>query len=163
MFVRVRHILSHPSTNKCYTAYVREKEFINKVHKNLSKEIYRWKINDPYHGGVPDAFYSGPKDHCFIEYKYKESLPVKETSFIKIELSTQQRIWLKRQAENNINVYAVLGSGDLVYVTQDFEKEKITVKEFKQQAVSFTDYITQLTNLCLGNEKSSTNQKNPTS
>jgi len=132
---------------------VREKEFITKVHKKLPKEIYRWKINDAYHGGVADTFYSGPKDHCFVEYKYKDTLPIKDSSFIKIDLSVQQRIWLKLQANHNIHTYVVLGSRDQVYVTQDFDKEKITVKEFNQQAVPFTDYILQLTNLCLGETK----------
>ena len=53
---------------------MREKEFINKIHKKLPKEIYKWKINDPYHGGVPDTFYSGPKGFAFFEYKYIQKL-----------------------------------------------------------------------------------------
>ena len=68
----------------CYTQDVREKEFINKVHKHLPKEIYRWKINDPYHGGVPDTYYAGSTGFCFIEYKYQDTLPRRDTSKIQI-------------------------------------------------------------------------------
>ena len=65
---------------------MREKEFINKIHKKLPKEIYKWKINDPYHGGVPDTFYSGPKGFAFFEYKYVQKLPKRNTSKIKVDL-----------------------------------------------------------------------------
>ena len=64
---------------------MREKEFINKIHKKLPKEIYKWKINDPYHGGVPDTFYSGPKGFAFFEYKYIQKLPKRKTSKIKVK------------------------------------------------------------------------------
>lgn len=131
---------------------MQEKEFINKVHKHLSKEIYRWKINDPYHGGVPDTYYSGPNNHCWIEYKYKDKLPLKKTSKIKINLSQQQRLWLMRQAEHDVYTYVVFGSGDLVYVTEDFKLKEITLKEFNKNAVAFKDFIQALTKHCLGDK-----------
>ena len=111
---------------------MKEKEFINKVHKHLSKEVYRWKINDPYHGGVPDTYYSGPNSNCWIEYKYKHALPAKCTSKIKINLSEQQRIWLTRQKEHGVFTYTVFASQDLVYVMEDFTIKEITLKEFVQ-------------------------------
>ena len=131
---------------------MQEKEFINKVHNHLPKEIYRWKINDPYHGGVADTFYSGRTNHCFIEYKYKDTLPSKPTSKIKINLSAQQRIWLSKQAEHNIFTYAVFASGDLVYVTEDFTIEHITLKEFNKNSIPFKTYIEVLTKFCLGDK-----------
>ena len=134
----------------CYTQDVREKEFINKVHKKLPKEVYKWKINDPYHGGVSDTYYSGPNNHCWIEYKYKEDLPVKLNSKIKINLSEQQRIWLTRQKEHGVFTYVVFASGDSVYVTEDFSLAHITVKQFKEQAIPFKIFIQVLTNFCLG-------------
>ena len=106
---------------------MQEKDFINKVHRKLPKEVYRWKINDPYHGGVSDTYYSGPNNHCWIEYKYKDNLPAKLNSKIKINLSEQQRIWLARQQEHGVFTYAVFGSGDRVYVTEDFTLTHITV------------------------------------
>lgn len=137
----------------CYTLCMREKEFINKVHKCLPKEIYKWKINDPYHGGVPDTFYSGPEGHCFIEYKYTDKLPSKTTSKIKLNLSVQQRIWLTQQSKHNIFTYAVLGSGDLVYITEDFTIQELTVEQFNKEAISFKAFIEILTKFCLGENK----------
>ena len=54
---------------------MQERQFITKIHKKLPISIYKWKINDSYHGGVPDCFYSGPAGHCFVEYKFKKELP----------------------------------------------------------------------------------------
>jgi len=129
---------------------VKEKEFINKVHKHLPKTIYRWKINDPYHGGVPDTYYSGPSNHCWIEYKYTEKLPSRDNSKIKFNLSEQQRIWLKRQKEFNIFVYAVLACKDQVYVTENFDLKFITLKQFQKESISFKMFIQGLTHFCLG-------------
>jgi len=132
---------------------VREKEFINKVHKHLPKTIYRWKINDPYHGGVPDTYYSGIGNHCWIEYKYTETLPARSTSKIKINLSEQQRIWLNRQKSFNIFVYAVLACQDQVYVTEDFDTKYITLEEFENKSIPFKDFVNGLTNFCLGEKE----------
>ena len=129
---------------------MREKDFIAKVHKHLPKYIYSWKINDPYHGGVPAAFYSGKYQHCFIEYKYLEVLPKKDNSFVKIKLSAQQKACLRLHAKNNINAYVVIASGDLVYITENFDLEKITLKEFTNGSISFVQYIDNLTTFCLG-------------
>jgi hypothetical protein len=129
---------------------VQEKDFINKVHRKLPKEVYRWKINDPYHGGVSDTYYSGPNNHCWIEYKYKENLPAKLNSKIKINLSEQQRIWLARQQEHGVFTYAVFGSGDRVYVTEDFTLTHITVETFIKEAIPFKIFIETLTKFCLG-------------
>ena len=134
----------------CYTQDVREKEFINKVHRQLPKDVYKWKINDPYHGGVSDTYYSGPAGHCWIEYKYKENLPAKLNSKIKINLSEQQRLLLTRQTQHNVFTYVVFASGDLVCVTEDFKLTHITVKQFKEQAIPFKIFIQVLTNFCLG-------------
>ena len=57
-----------------------ERQLINRVHRVLSCKIYRWKINDTYHGGVADTYYSGPAGNCFVEYKYTYTAPKKQTS-----------------------------------------------------------------------------------
>ena len=142
----------HERLKTCYTPYVREKEFINKVHKHLPKTIYRWKINDPYHGGVPDTFYSGRNDHCFIEYKYTEKIPARQTSKLKFNLSPQQRIWLNLQLSNNIKCYACLAIKNQVYVTQDFNLEYKTLEEFNDQSITFDSFIEFITDITIGNK-----------
>ena len=128
---------------------MKEKDFINKVHKALPKEIYRWKINDSYHGGVPDTFYSGPNGFCFVEYKYKEKLPKKSNTHIKITTTEQQRIWLRRAQSHNLNAYIVFASGDSVYVITNPDMPFICLGQFQRVAWPFKKYVDFLTKLCI--------------
>lgn len=132
---------------------MKEKDFINKIHKKLPKEIYKWKINDPYHGGVPDTFYSGPAGFAFFEYKYIQQLPKRSTSKIKVDLSPQQRIWLQRQYDYNMPVYYILGAPDLCIVSQDFQKEFFTLDEFLKCALPIEQFIDKISNICLHNKE----------
>ena len=143
----VRHILSHHVCTFLYAILgsVIEKTFIAKIHKALSKEIYRWKINDAYHGGVPDVYYSGLAGCMFVEYKYHRKIPVKATSKISINTSTQQKEWLKRAISHSVPAYVVVGAADKIVMTQDIDKTFFTVKEFLEQALSFNEYIDKLT------------------
>jgi hypothetical protein len=111
--------------------------------------VYKWKINDPYHGGVPDAFYSGPAGFCFVEYKYKESLPKKGSSKIKINLSEQQRIWLRRAQDHNLRAFTVFASGNDVCILTNPNIPHLCVNGFKRIANPFEDYIAFLEKICL--------------
>tara|TARA_R100000781_G_scaffold112698_1_gene80186 strand:- start:1351 stop:1749 length:399 start_codon:yes stop_codon:yes gene_type:complete len=126
-----------------------EHKFISKVHRLLPKEIYKWKINDPYHGGVPDCFYSGPNGFCFMEYKYKDKLPVRSTTPIKFNLSKQQRDWLTKQHTFGLPVYAIMGIGNQVLVTKEFDKESFSVQEFEEKAVHVKEFVHIISNICL--------------
>jgi hypothetical protein len=118
---------------------LKEKDFINKIHKKLPKEIYKWKINDPYHGGVPDTFYSGPAGFAFFEYKYIQQLPKRGTS--------------KRQYEYSMPVYYIIGAPDLCVVSQDFQKEFFTLDEFLKHAMPIKEFIDKISNICLHNKE----------
>lgn len=128
---------------------MKEKDFINKVHKALPKEIYKWKINDPYHGGVPDAFYSGPQGFLFVEYKYKETLPKKANSKIKINLSEQQRVWLRRAQSHKLPAYIVFASKNRVAVLTNPDIPYLCVAKFERISWPFNNYIAFLEKLCL--------------
>ena len=129
-----------------------EATFIKKTHKALSSEIYKWKINDPYHGGVPDAYYSGPGDFCFVEYKYKPALPIKDTSKISFGLSTQQELWLNKQQSFGVPVFVVAGCEDkIVHLRTDFGKVNHYIKNtFMEEAITFKELIELLNEHCLG-------------
>ena len=77
-------------------------------------------------------------------------MPAKLNSKIKINLSEQQRIWLARQQEHGVFTYAVFGSGDQVYVTEDFTLTHITVGTFMKEAIPFKIFVETLTKFCLG-------------
>jgi len=135
----------------CYAKAVNETGFINKINKSLSTNIYKWKINDPYHGGVPDCYYSGPAGMCFVEYKYKPKLPAKDTSKINFGLSKQQELWLTQQAANRVSVYVIAGCEDkAVHLATDFGKVNLYTKEsFLKEAVDFAQ-IKDLLHIRLG-------------
>jgi len=121
----------------CYAEIVNESGFIQKVNKLLGSDVYKWKINDPYHGGVPDVYYSGPAGLCFVEYKYKPKLPAKDTSKIDFGLSKQQELWLTRQANHQVSVYVLAGCEDkVVQLSHNFGRvNKYTKETFLQEAM----------------------------
>jgi hypothetical protein len=130
---------------------VNESQFINKIHKKLSSQVYRWKINDPYHGGVPDAYYSGPAASAFVEYKYKPVLPVKDTSKINFGLSKQQELWLTSQSKNQVPVYVIAGCENrIIKLTSSFEDvNTYTKEEFIDKSIHINDWVNILQQHCL--------------
>lgn len=129
---------------------MQERQFITKVHKNLSSDIYKWKINDSYTGGVPDCFYTGPAGHCFVEYKYKKELPKRDTTLINFNLSALQAIWLTERNKQGVPCYLVVAVGNLVVITQNFEKaNKYLTSEFLEDSMTFEDFVAKLTKMCV--------------
>ena len=129
---------------------MQEKHFINKVHKKLSSDIYKWKINDAYHGGVPDVFYSGPGGHCFVEYKYKKELPKKHNTFIKFGVTAQQCAWLNARKDEGVPVFVALGVGKSVVFNDNFDVVNVyTVRDYITEAMSIDDFIDELEKICI--------------
>jgi|TARA_B100000073_G_scaffold345549_1_gene354866 hypothetical protein len=122
---------------------VNETGFIKKVNRSLSTNIYKWKINDPYHGGVPDVYYSGPAGMCFVEYKYKPKLPARPSSKLDFGLSKQQELWLTNQVKNQVSVYVLAGCEDkVVKVSNNFAKVNEYTKEtFLEDAMEFEQAV----------------------
>ena len=129
---------------------MQERHFINKVHKKLPPTIYKWKINDAYHGGVPDCFYSGNAGLCFVEYKYKKELPKRDGTSICFNLTPQQCAWLNGRKNESVPCFTALGVGKLVMCTQNFKHiNEITKSQFMTEAISITDFVAKLENLCV--------------
>ena len=129
---------------------MQERQFITKVHKNLSSDIYKWKINDSYTGGVPDCFYTGPAGHCFVEYKYKKELPKRDTTPINFNLSALQAIWLTERSKQGVPCYVALAVDNLIVLTQNFEKSnQYLTEEFLEDSMLFEDFVAKLTKMCV--------------
>ena len=129
---------------------MQERQFITKVHKNLSSDIYKWKINDSYTGGVPDCFYSGLAGHCFVEYKFKKELPKRDKTPINFRLSTQQELWLTERSKQGVPCYVALAVDNLIVLTQNFEKSnQYLTKEFLEDSMLFEDFVAKLTKMCV--------------
>ena len=129
---------------------MQERHFINKIHQRLPSNIYKWKINDAYHGGVPDCFYSGTQGLCFVEYKYKKELPKRNNTYIKFNLTTQQCAWLISRRKEGVPVFVALGVGKSIVFTQNFEMvNSLTKSEFIDKAISIDDYVAKLEEICV--------------
>ena len=129
---------------------MQERHFINKIHKRLSSDIYKWKINDAYHGGVPDVFYSGPGGHCFVEYKYKKELPKKHNTFIKFGVTAQQCAWLNARKDEGVPVFIALGVGKSIVFNDNFDVVNVyTVRDYITEAMSIDDFIDELEKICI--------------
>tara|TARA_R110000868_G_scaffold19020_1_gene82350 strand:- start:387 stop:842 length:456 start_codon:yes stop_codon:yes gene_type:complete len=133
----------------CYAKAVNETGFINKVHKALPKEIYKWKIRDTYHGGVPDVYYSGTKGCIFIEYKYQKTIPLRPTSKIKTRTSQQQRHWLSTARMHNVPSFLVVGANDKILLTDKVTEDFFTQAYFLENAINFKTFILKLIDLCI--------------
>ncbi len=129
---------------------MQERHFINKIHKRLSSDIYKWKINDAYHGGVPDVFYSGPGGHCFVEYKYKKELPKRHNTFIKFGVTAQQCAWLNARKDEGVPVFVALGVGKSIVFNNNFDVVNVyTVRDYITEAMSIDDFIDELEKICI--------------
>jgi hypothetical protein len=83
------------------------------VHKHLPKEIYREKMHNPYRGGTPDVWYSGPKTDMWIEYKWQK---VPKSGVLVPELSALQSDWLIRRTAEGRKCYVIVGTPDGAHV-----------------------------------------------
>lgn len=78
-----------------------ETNFIQRVHRHLPKNIYRWKIAAAFNNGVPDCYYSGPQNDLWIEYKAANG-----------RLSDLQSNWLTKRWDEGRNVYMAQQNAD---------------------------------------------------
>lgn len=97
-----------------------EHSFIRSIHAKLPSDVYAWKINDNFQGGVADAYYSrrNGKD-MWIEYKYLKGLPKRSGTRIQIGLSELQKAWLESRVLDGRTVSVIVGSPDGALILTD--------------------------------------------
>lgn len=117
-----------------------EHSFVKAVHKHLHPEVYRWKINDRFTGGVPDAFYAGPAGILFVEYKFIAKLPVRGDA-IPTGLSSLQIQWLTRMASYEVPSLVIIGTqNEGVLILESFASTNILLYK-KPKREMFNHYI----------------------
>ena len=82
-----------------------ESDYITAVGRLLPTHMLKWKINDNFTSGVPDAYYSGGKADIWIEYKLVRDNPKKHTP----KLSSLQKVWLRNQYHRGRRVAVIVG------------------------------------------------------
>lgn len=100
---------------------VNETSYIKSVHRHLSSDVYRWKINDRFTNGVPDAWYCGKTGSLWVEYKYVQ-LPARDDTLVRANLSKNQLQWLLQRQCDGQNVAVVVGSSFGGYWTDEIER-----------------------------------------
>lgn len=88
-----------------------EHSFIRSIHRKLPPDVYIWKINDNFQGGVADAYYSKRNGgDLWIEYKYLSSLPKRASTIVNYGLSALQIMWLNERLLDGRTVSVIVGS-----------------------------------------------------
>ena len=99
-----------------------ESQYTQAIHKKLAKHVYKWKVNDNFAGGVPDAFYRSlkkqPAKPLWVEYKFLKDLPKRDDTMIVPNLSAQQFIWLKQAFEAGEQTAVIIGVENVKYKRQ---------------------------------------------
>ena len=93
-----------------------EHSFVDAIHRRLSGDVHRWKINARFVKGVPDAWYSGPGGDVWVEYKYLPNQPKRSTN---IGLSANQIHWLNHRYNEGRVVAVIVGTPKGAYVLTD--------------------------------------------
>ena len=107
-----------------------------------------WKVNDNHAGGVPDALLIGPEQVVWVEFKFTQSLPKRDQTIVKAELTRLQISWFRKLKEVNQTAVAVLGTPKEAYVfTSMKDIENGMPKKDLPVPFTHTDLITYLCNL----------------
>lgn len=124
-----------------------EHHYIRSIHdriKRTAPAIYIWKINDPYQGGVADAYYSWDSD-MWIEYKFLKSLPKRESTVINLGLSQLQQTWLRNRHGEGRKVCVIVGTpaGSLILPGLDWARE-INSADFLNSSVDKSEVVAHI-------------------
>lgn len=114
-----------------------EHSFIRSIHRKLPADVYAWKINDNFQGGVADAYYSKVAGNdMWIEYKFLKSLPKRMSTTVRLGLSELQIEWLAARLLDGRTVAVIVGSpaGHLILREGEWENP-ISTEFFTRNAV----------------------------
>lgn len=101
-----------------------ENTFIKRVNKQLPKDVYCLKTNNPYTAGVSDCWYSSFGGDLWIEYKWLGKI----TNSVTAKLTELQKHWLNLRWAEGRNVACIVGSpqGALVLIDGEWNEAKET-------------------------------------
>ena len=131
-----------------------ETVFSASVHRHLPpiRELYREKMNNPYHGGTPDWWYSGKRD-LWLEHKFLPRLPQKGNIWLcnpnvkQPILSRLQQQWLHDRYAEGRNVGVLIGVPTGGVILRDLVwEDEISVGVFRALVVprqQLAGWITQ--------------------
>lgn len=94
-----------------------ENTFIAGVHRHLPPNpqpginepaLYKEKMYNPLRGGTWDVWYSGQRD-LWIEYKWIDRIPTKDTTMVVADLSALQKLWGEQRQVEGRDLAIIVG------------------------------------------------------
>jgi hypothetical protein len=112
-----------------------ETTFISSINKLLT-DVHREKMHNPYRSGTADVWYSGRKD-MWVEYKFLPALPKRADTVVVLDLSENQKIWLRNRYDEGRHVAVICGckAGGVIFDGLSWEKF-LTAAEFASLILS---------------------------
>lgn len=132
-----------------------ETTFYRSVHRFLPSQVYQMKLHNPYLGGPPDHWYSGPKSDLWVEWKFTQ-LPKRETTDLLADLSPLQARWLEQRYAEGRNVAVVLGCplGGVIYTELSWG-QPLTLGEYRVRLLKRNQLARWIEEIvCLGSDVS---------
>jgi hypothetical protein len=89
-----------------------ESNFIARIHRRLTTDIYKQAMGLTSTNGTPDYYYEGVNGCLWIEYKWYPEKPLTidlTDKKKKPHLSALQRLWLNRAIVNGVDAIVVAG------------------------------------------------------
>ena len=105
------------------------------------------KTHNPFIGGVPDCWYSGPRGDMWVEYKFIV-LPKRDSTIIKADLSELQKEWLTGRTREGRRCRVIIGCKEGGVILEDWTKE-IRTSEFKSLLQTRKEIAEYIANQCL--------------
>lgn len=114
-----------------------ENVYIGSIHKK-GPFVYHEKMNNPYHSGTADVWYSGITGDLWVEYKYLPKIP-KRTEVLPACTPLQLK-WLGNRLDEGRNVAVVLGTpeGGVIYRDRAW-LVPLSPDEFRKKMISKAD------------------------
>lgn len=115
-----------------------ETTFCAAINRKLPVAVYRMKNHNPYVGGIPDWWYSGPAGDLWVEAKWLPRTPARAPA--KIDLSALQVAWLNARLAEGRNVAVMVGCPDGVCLLRDGRwNEPIPAERFRSSLITRDD------------------------
>jgi len=122
-----------------------EAGYTRAIMSKLPKEIYKWKIMNMNQNGIPDCYFSGSHGDLWVEVKY-QTIPKRESTLIKPNLSPLQFKWLNDRRKEGRNVAVLMGTniGSHIYQYGPFD-ESLSKSAFQTTRKQIVEWISKET------------------
>lgn len=126
-----------------------EHSFAKKIVSKCRPRVgIAWKINDTYAGGVPDAMFVGPSTTVWVEFKFTQALPKRDSTMVKPKLNRLQLKWAKDLLENNQYPLVVLGTPKEAFIFTSIADMENGISKKELLALTHNELVDLIVAIC---------------